>query len=151
MFMQVKEVKPINFIYYRTITTVENLVNLIPVAKEIYREAVNNDLHISGPIHWHYNEFTGHDKPFTLEIALPVGDVLSDYDGKFHFKRTEPFKCVAEIHEGGWTEIPNTYNKMMQFISKQRMEPSSMNREIYVNSDFHTPDANVTEIQIGIK
>jgi hypothetical protein len=48
-------------------------------------------------------------------------------------------------------EIPHTYNKMMQFISKQRMEPSLMNREIYVNSDFHVPEANVTEIQIGIK
>ena len=149
--MQVKEVKPINFIYYRTFTTVGDLINLIPVAKEIYREAVDNNLHITGPIHWHYHNFIGHDKQFTLEIALPVGDVLSDYDGKFHFKRTEPFKCVAEVHEGGWMEIPHTYNKMMQFISKQRMEPSLMNREIYVNSDFHVPEANVTEIQIGIK
>ena len=39
--MQVKEVKPINFIYYRTETKVDNLINLLPVAKEIYREAVD--------------------------------------------------------------------------------------------------------------
>jgi hypothetical protein len=30
------------------------------------------------------------------------------------------------------------------------MEPSSISREIYVNTDFYSPDANVTEIQIGI-
>lgn len=149
--MQVKEVKPINFIYYRTETKVDNLINLVPVAKEIYREAVNCDLHITGPVHWHYIGFTGDEhQPFILEIALPVAEVLPAYDGKFHFKRTQPFKCVSLIHEGGWNEIPSTYNKMMQFITKHKMEPSSLNREIYINGDFYSPEANVTEIQIGI-
>jgi len=150
--MQVKEVKPINFIYYRTETNLGDLVNLLPVAQEIYREAVNNDLSITGPVHWHYFGFTGEEnKPFTLEIALPVSQVLSGYDGKFHFKRTEPFKCVSLIHEGGWNEIPSTYDKMMQFITKHKLEPLTVNREIYVNADFNTPEANVTEIQIGIR
>ena len=150
--MQVKEVKPINFIYYRTETRLSDLINLLPVAQEIYREAVNNDLSITGPVHWHYFGFTGDEtKPFTLEIALPVGKVLSGYDGKFHFKRTEPFKCVSLIHEGGWNEIPSTYDKMMQFITKHKLEPLAVNREIYVNADFNTPEANVTEIQIGIR
>ena len=148
--MQVKEVKPINFIYYRTETSVDALINFLPVAKEIYREAVDQDLRITGPVHWHYIGFTGHEERFTLEIALPVAEVLPGYDGKFHFKRTQPFKCVSLIHEGGWNEIPNTYNKMMQFITKHKMEPSSINREIYVNSDFYSPEANVTEIQVGI-
>jgi effector-binding domain-containing protein len=150
--MQVKEVKPINFIYYRTETKVDNLMNLIPVAKEVFREAVNHDLHITGPLHWHYTGFTGNkNQSFMLEIALPVAEVLPGYDGKFHFKRTQPFKCVSLIHEGGWNEIPSTYNKMFQFIAKHKMEPSSVNREIYVNADFHDADANVTEIQIGIQ
>lgn len=149
--MQVKEVKPINFIYFRTETKVSDLIHLIPVAKEIYREAVNQDLHITGPVHWHYTGFTGDEhKPFILEIALPISEVLSEYDGKFHFKRTQPFKCLSFTHEGGWNEIPSAYNKMMQFMTRHKLEPSSINREIYVNSDFHTPDANVTEIQMGI-
>jgi effector-binding domain-containing protein len=144
-------IKPINFIYYRTVTTVNDLVNQIPVAKDIYREAVNHDLHITGPIHWHYIGFTGDDrKSFTLEVALPVAQILPGYDGKFHFKRTQPFKCVSLIHEGAWNEIPSTYNKMMQFIRKHKMEPAAINREIYVNADFDSPEANVTEIQIGI-
>ncbi len=149
--MQVKEVKPINFIYFRTETKVSELINLVPVAKEIYREAVGQDLNITGPVHWHYIGFTSDEnKSFTLEIALPVAEVLPGYDGKFHFKRTQPFKCVSIIHEGGWNEIPSTYNKMMQFIAKHKLEPSAINREIYVNADFHSPEANVTEIQVGI-
>jgi len=149
--MQVKEVKPINFIYYRTETKVDELINFIPVAKEIYREAVKNDLHITGPVHWHYIGFTDdHQKTFTLEIALPVSEVLRDYDGRFHFKRTQPFKCVSWIHEGAWNDLPLAYDKMIQFIHKHKLEPSAVTREIYVNSDFNTPDANVTEIQMGI-
>jgi effector-binding domain-containing protein len=149
--MQVKEVRPINFIYYRTETKISELVKLLPVAKEIYREAVEHDLHITGPVHWHYIGFTGDEsKQFTLEIALPVASVIPDYDGKFHFKRTAPFKCVSSIHEGAWNEIPYTYDKMKQFIFKHKLEASAMNREIYVNSDFDSPDANVTEIQIGL-
>ena len=149
--MLVKEVRPINFLYYRTETTVDNLVHLVPMAKELYREVVAIDVHITGPIHWHYNGFSGDvAKPFQLEIALPVAEILSEYDGKFHFKRTQPFKCVSMIHEGNWSDIPNAYGKLIQFINKHKMEPSLLNREIYINSDFQQPDANVTEIQMGL-
>ena len=149
--MLVKEVKPINFIYYRTETTVDNLINIIPVAKEVYKEAAVYNLHVTGPLHWHYTGFSGDvNKPFVLEVALPVADVLQEYDGKFHFKRTEPFKCVSVMHEGSWSEIPMTYNKLMQFVTKNRMEASLINRELYINADFQHPDANVTEIQMGI-
>lgn len=149
--MQVKEVKPGNFLLYRAVTTVDQLGELIPMAKEIYREAVDRDLHITGPMHWHYHEFVGHEKPFTLEIALPVGTVIPDYDGRFHFKRTQPFKCISSVHEGNWLELPRTYNQMMQFMAKNKMEPSFANRELYINSDFQYPDANITEVQIGIR
>jgi effector-binding domain-containing protein len=149
--MLVKEVKPINFIYYRTETTIDNLINIVPVAKDVYKEAALYNLHVTGPLHWHYADFSGDaDKPFVLEVALPVSEVLQGYDGKFHFKRTEPFKCVSVVHEGNWNEIPGTYNKLMQFIKKNRMEASLLNRELYINADFQHPDANVTEIQMGI-
>ena len=149
--MLVKEIKPINFIYYRTETTVDNLINVIPIAKEVYKEAVGRDLHVTGPLHWHYIGFSCDlSKPFVLEIALPVAQVLPEYDGKFHFKRTAPFKCVSIVHEGSWNEIPMTYDKLAQFIAKHKMEPSMVNRELYINADFHDPDANVTEIQMGI-
>ncbi len=149
--MQVKEVKPINFVYYRTEATLSNLVDFLPKAKEVYREAVTHNLHITGPLHWHYYGFSGDtNKSFFLEIALPVSDVLPGYDGQFHFKRTQPFKCVSLIHEGGWDELPSMYNKIMQFISKHKLESSANNREIYINADFYNPDANVTEVQVGL-
>jgi effector-binding domain-containing protein len=150
--MQVKAVKPINFLFFRTETTVNQLVQFIPVGQELFSEAVRHNLAITGPIHWHYIGFEGDPgKVFTLEISLPIGDIANEYDGKFHFKRTEVFKCVTTTHEGNWLDIPQSYERLMKFIGENNLKPLALNREIYVNTDFKNPDANVTEIQIGIK
>jgi effector-binding domain-containing protein len=147
-----KEVKPSNFLYFRTEAYVHQLLNFIPVARDLVKEAVSYNLHITGPIHWHYFGFTGDEsKSFTLEVALPVSDVVPEYDGNFHFKRTEPFRCAALTHEGGWDTLPGSYEKLMRFIAGKHLEPSEMTREIYVNTDFRDPDANVTVIQVGIR
>lgn len=149
--MQIKAVKPINFLFFRTEASVAELVNYLPVGQELFKEAVAYNLPITGPVHWHYFGFEGDlTKPFTLEIALPVGEVPEAYDGKFHFKRTDAFKCVSAIHEGNWKDMPQSYGKLMQFIEANHLTPLASNREIYVNADFKHPEANVTEIQIGI-
>jgi effector-binding domain-containing protein len=146
-----REVKPINFLYFRTETSIHQLLNFIPVARELYREAVTYNLHITGPIHWHYFGFNGDASSiFTLEVSLPVSDVVAEYDGNFHFKRTEPFRCVALTHEGAWDSIPDTYSKIMQFIAEEHLQPMGVTRELYVNTDFKNPEANVTEIQVGV-
>jgi effector-binding domain-containing protein len=146
-----KQIKPINFLFYRTETTVGELGNFLPVAGELFKEAYENNLRITGPVHWHYFGFMGDEnKPFTLEIALPVAEVIGEYDGKFHFKRTEPFSCVSIIHEGNWLEIPTSYGKLMKFLSKRKLKPKGVNREIYINADFANPEANITEVQLGI-
>lgn len=148
----IKEVKPINFLYFRAETYIHQLLNFIPVARDLVKEAVNYNLHVTGPIHWHYFGFTGDTSAqFTLEVSLPVSDVIADYDGNFHFKRTEPFKCAALMHEGGWDSLPKSYGKLMQFIAGRHLEPLAITREIYVNTDFRDPDANITEIQMGVK
>jgi effector-binding domain-containing protein len=150
--MQVKAVKPISFLFFRTETTISELKQYLLVGQELFKEAVLHKLPITGPVHWHYFGFTGDvSKPFLLEISLPVGEIEEEYDGKFHFKRTDPFRCVSFVHEGGWMEIPQSYGKMMQFIASNNLEPNAVNREIYVNVDFKDQQANVTEIQIGIK
>src|SRR5689334_8861606 len=111
-----KQVKPINFLFYRTETTVGQLGNFLTVANDLFKEAFEKKLRITGPIHWHYFGFQGDvTKPFTLEIALPVADVLGEYDGNFHFKRSESFTCVSIMHEGNWLEIPSSYEKLMRF------------------------------------
>jgi effector-binding domain-containing protein len=150
--MQIKAVKPINFLFFRTETTVAELIKFIPIGQEIIHEAVKKNLFITGPVHWHYFGFEGNEhKPFTLEISLPVSEAVSEYDGKFHFKRTEPFKCVSMVHEGSWFDMPKSYGNMMTFMSENKLTPIGATREIYVNTDFKYPEANVTEIQMGVQ
>jgi effector-binding domain-containing protein len=150
--MQIKTVKPINFLFFQTETTIAQLASFLMVGQQLFKEAVDYKLPITGPVHWHYFGFEGDvQKPFRLEIALPVGDVAEEYDGQFHFKRTEAFRCVSIMHEGGWMDIPTSYGKAFQFMNEQKLLPVVSNREIYVNVDFKYPEANVTEIQIGIQ
>jgi effector-binding domain-containing protein len=149
--ISIKEIRPINFLYFRVETKVDELYKFITVAKDLFREAVAKDLHVTGPVHWHYFGFTDPAQPFTLEIALPVDRVVADYDGLFHFKRTESFKCVSLIHEGGWLEIPNSYQRAFQFVGEHRLVPVGVHRELYINADFADPQANTTEIQIGVQ
>ena len=148
----IKEVKPINFLYFRAETYIHQLSNFVAVSKDLVREAVKHDLQITGPVQWHYFGFSGDGtRPFTLEIALPVSECVPDYDGSFHFKRTEPFKCVSLMHEGAWTTIAKSYDRLMAFIASENLELLSISREVYVNADLHDPDANLTEIQVGVK
>jgi effector-binding domain-containing protein len=148
----VKEIRPINFLFHRVEVKVKDLADQIPVAKELFKEAAKLDLHPTGPIHWHYIGFTGvASKPFLLEICLPVANVPNDYDGRFHFKRTENFKSVSLLHEGGWNEIPKSYDILMNCVQQHDYQPIGITREVYINADFADPQANVTEIQMGIK
>jgi effector-binding domain-containing protein len=146
-----KVVKPINFLFHRAEVKLSDLANQIAVAKELFKESVRLDLHPSGPIHWHYFGFTGDPSAsFTLEICLPVTTVPKDYDGNFHFKRTEAFKCVSVIHEGSWQEIPKSYGVIMQYIQQKQLQMGGVTRELYINADFNFLDANVTEIQMSV-
>jgi len=149
--MTIKEIKPINFLFYRTETKVDELIHFLPKAKELHREAVKLDLWVSGPVHWHYFGFTGdYAQPFTLEIAILVDRIVQDYDGPFHFKRTETFNRVSLVHEGDWLSLPQTYGKLLNFITDQGLHPIAANRELYVNADFKDPASNTTEVQIGV-
>ncbi|HET9055059.1 MAG TPA: GyrI-like domain-containing protein, partial [Cyclobacteriaceae bacterium] len=136
-----KQVQPINFLFFRTQTTLGQLGNFFHVANELYAEALKHKLSVTGPVHWHYVGFTDAGKPFTLEIALPVAEVLAEYDGQFHFKRTENFNCVSLIHEGDWLNITAGYEKLMRYASEHQLTPAGVNRELYVNVDFVNPQA----------
>lgn len=146
----IKQVQPITFLFFRTETTLAELANFFHVANELYAEASAYKLTVTGPIHWHYFGFTDPTKPFTLEIALPVNTGLPEYDGQFHFKRTENFKCISIVHEGNWLEMTGSYEKLMAYATANMLTPAGVNREIYMNVDFVNPQANVTEIQLGI-
>lgn len=150
--MQIKEVKPINFLYFRTSTKVNELGRFVGiVARELYRDAVFNDLEITGPVYWNYFGFDGDEsRPFILEIALPLSELPRHYTGKFQIKRSDPFHCVSIVHEGSWYDMPKGYAKLKEFISANSLVPNAENREVYLNIDFINSQGNITEIQIGI-
>lgn len=150
--MQIKIVKPINFVFFRTETTLSELANHLSKAPELFKEAVACNLWVTGPVHWHYMGFTGEAaKPFTLEISLPVAAIPADYDGRFHFKRTEPFRCISVVHEGSWAQMGDTYTKVMSFLGQNDLVPIGINRELYINVDFQDIESNTTEVQVGIR
>jgi effector-binding domain-containing protein len=148
--MEIKEVKPTNFLFYRTRATINELTKFIPVGQQLYKEAVSNNLPITGPVQWHYYNFVSPSEPFDLEVALPVGNLPAEYDGHFHLKRTDGFKCIAALHEGSWYSIPETYNKIMQYAGQNNLKTGTTAREVYINVDLKDMDANLTEIQYGI-
>lgn len=146
-----KQVKPINFLFFRTETTRGDLEKFVPIASELFKEAYENNLRITGPVHWHYFDFSQDErKSFTLEVALPVAEVIGEYDGKFHFKRSEAFSCISIVHEGNWLDIHKSYGRLMEFAYKKKLKVRGVNREIYINADFTNPEANITEVQLGV-
>lgn len=151
--MQVKEVKPINFLYFRTKTRIGELGRFVGIiARELHRDAALCDLEVTGPVYWNYFGFTGNESTlFTLDIALPIAEIPGSYRGKFQAKREESFPCVSMVHEGSWFDLQQSYITMMEFLAVRGLEPCGQNREVYLNIDFMNPAANVTEIQIGIR
>lgn len=151
--MQTKQVAPINLLYFSTETKVTDLAQYVGViADRLYKEAVQNNLRITGPCYWLYNGFYGDENAtFTLEIALPIENLPQNYTGEFATKSTEHFNCVWAIHEGEWMKIPETYGKLGQYIAQNNLKPSGINREIYIHMDLDAPETMITMIQMGIE
>lgn len=150
--MQIKHIKPINFLYFRTRTRVGELGRFVGViARDLYRDAAYQQLEVTGPVYWSYFGFTGDEqKEFVLEIGLPVAEIPAKYHGKFNLKHESDFYCVSLLHHGSWFDIPSRYSELNKYILNKGLTPSIHNREVYLNLDFVNPAGNITEIQIGI-
>ena len=150
--MQIKEVRPLTFFYHSVRTTVAGLTAQTGVvAKDLYREAAALGLDVTGPLCWQYVNFDPTPgAEFTLQIALPVAEAKADYAGKFAFQRTGPFRCLSAVHEGDWTQLPGTYQKLFGSLTAENLRPTGLNREVFLTVNFTDPAANVTEVQIGV-
>lgn len=150
--MQIKEVKPINFLYFRTRTQLKELGRFVGIiARQLYRDAALYDLEVTGPVYWNYHGFNGDEtQEVMLEIGIPVAEIPCEYGGKFALRRTDAFQCVSLVHEGSWYDLSKGYTRLLKFMETRNLKPSTERREIYLNVDFANPKANVTEIQIGI-
>jgi effector-binding domain-containing protein len=65
-------------------------------------------------------------------------------------KELPRFKCLSARHEGPWEGMSQTYKKMMQYISAQRLGMNGIIAEAYLHIDLAVPENNITEIQIGL-
>ena len=150
--IQVKEVKPICFLFHRVQAVLGDLPALGMVGQELIAEAVSQKVMVTGPVHWHYVGFDGDlTKPFTLEISLPVSGMAEGYDGRFHFKRTDSFTALCLTHYGAWQNMLASYKVIMDHVEAKGLHLTGNNREVYVNVDLTDREANETEIQVGIR
>ncbi len=151
--MTINHIQPIHFLYYKEEITIAKLSSILErgIAAQLQKEAVMNNLLITGPVCWTYFGFMGDEStPFTLEVAVPVNLIPERYEGAFAFKTSSAFKCVSAMHYGGWMQLPETYGKLMHYITENQLTPSGENRELYLNANFEQAAANITLVQIGI-
>lgn len=149
--MQIKEISPIQTLVFTTQTTLNTMVLYVGnVAEDLFKEAQNLNLDITGSIFWIYTGADGKpDTEFKLEIALPV-KTEGKKSEKFSYKLLEPFKCVSKIHNGAWDKMNETYCNLFPEFYRNGHQFSGICRELYLTMDFETPEKNVTEIQVGM-
>jgi effector-binding domain-containing protein len=146
-----REIAPVTFLYHRARVTMPELGSLIPISGELFKEAVQQGLMITGPIHWHYDGFDGNpSNPFTLDVCLPVAEAPANFSGRFSIKRTPVYRCVSIQHQGSWEEIGKSYDAILGYLNANSIKPTQASRELYINADLHNPAANITEIQWSI-
>ncbi|MBC7850380.1 MAG: GyrI-like domain-containing protein [Chitinophagaceae bacterium] len=148
--MEIKTHPTMTVLYSTHQTTISGLSQFVgTVVKELFTEAVSNDVLVSGPVYWVYHGMDGQpDTVFTLEIAIPIQGVIKS--SRFATKELPAFKTASHVHENGWTKIPATYAQIMQFIAMNSLQMTGECREIYWNIDFENPENNLTEIQVGV-
>lgn len=119
-------------------------------AAELYRDAIENNLEIAGPVYWIYTGMDGHpDTLFNLDIVIPVTSPEA-YRGKFEVKTVPSLKFLAAAHAGSWEKLPETYNQLFMETGKKNYVPNGICREVYLHMDFVNPENNLTEVQVGV-
>lgn len=148
--MEVKTHPPMRVLYSTHQTTLSQLGQLAGVVvKEIYAEAVRNEVLVSGPCYWIYKGMDGQpDTVFTLDIALPIQGHISE--SKFATKDLPVFKAASHVHESGWEKLGGTYAQVFQYIAHNHHRITGEFREVYLNIDMENPENNLTEVQVGI-
>lgn len=131
-------------------TTLSQLGQLAGVVvKELYAEAVRNQVLVSGPCYWLYKGMDGHPETvFTLDIALPIQGNIAD--SRFATKDLPAFKAATHVHESRWENLSGTYAQLFQYIALNHHQITGEFREVYLIIDMENPENNLTEVQVGI-
>jgi len=151
--MELKKVHPMQVLCFETKTKLSEIGEYVRVvAHKMYQTAVQNNLEITGPVYWIYEGMDGNPETiFSLTIALPITFKEKELNNAdFKLKSLRPFQCATTQHLGDWANLGETYGALIPKILSNGLLMSGENREIYLNMDFENPEANITEVQIGI-
>lgn len=151
--MELKQVHPMQVLCFETKTKLSEIGEYVRVvAHKMYQAAVQNDLEITGPVYWVYEGMDGNPETiFSLTIALPITFKEKELNNSdFKLKSLMSFNCATTQHFGDWANLGETYGTLIPKILSNGLPMTGENREIYLNMDFQNPEANITEIQIGI-
>jgi effector-binding domain-containing protein len=150
--MQVKKTSPMNVLSVEKRTTITQLSQYVRVvARNLYAQAHESGLEVTGPVYWMYYGMDGNPQTeFTLKIALPVHQ-CKPVPAEFACERLDAFTCVSALHEDVWEHMPQTYEKVIGWITGNGYQMNGICREIYIHMDFDTPQNSLTEVQIGIE
>lgn len=117
---------------------------------ELAAKAEELGLEITGAQIWQYVGSDGQPgTKFRLDICMPVKAAKGD-PGKFKFEELPVYNCVSEMHKGAWSNLGNTYGKIMGEMTRKGMIPTGTSREIYLNCDFENPENCLTEVQVEL-
>jgi effector-binding domain-containing protein len=118
---------------------------------ELVEKAMELGLEITGPQIWVYDGCDENpNTPFELTIAVPVAKAAGD-PGKFRYAEFPEMNCISEIHKGPWSQLGETYQKLMPAIMQKGYVYTGISREVYLLCDFENQENCITEIQIEVK
>lgn len=148
--MEIKTTTPVKVMYTEVKTTLNEIRHyVITTPMNIMAEAEKLGLKTNRKQHWvYFGANADYNNEFTLQICLEV-EVEATSD-KFQFQELHSLKHVSTIHNGSWDQLGATYEKFFGQIYQQGIKPTNEVREVYQKVDLDNPDANVTEIQVGV-
>lgn len=150
--MEIKQQSAFTALAFSVQTNFEGIFKFVRVkAAELYKDAVANNLEITGSVYWIYTGMDGQPNTvFTLDIVIPVTTPAS-YQGKFEIKKVQAFKCLSSVMNGSWENLPATYGQLFTEAGKSNYNHNGVCREVYIHMDFDHPENNITEVQVGIQ
>ena len=114
---------------------------------------VKNNLSICGPPFSLYFTDPSMVEPeeMVYDMAVPIcGDF--EAEGEIQIKIIPEHSVISAIHKGEYTNLPDTYMAIWNYIQDNKYEPNGIPKEIYFNSPHEVPvEELLTEVQFPIE
>lgn len=147
--MEIKNVKKTKLFSKEIRTSLKSIGQYVgALPEELLHQMNQKGLKAQGPQVWIYKGADGNpETEFDLTVGFPVADDVNTNE----IVPANDFKCAVISHKGDWSNLKNTYCKVISELTEQGMVMTGECREIYHQVDFENAENNLTEVQIGIK